>query len=692
MNSFKIIALRTLGKCYIDGKDIYKTLAAETIYPFFNEYSYPKNSFEKIKLKNIDSINFYKSEKGPSININAIVGSNGSGKSTLIELLLIANYNLGAFFQLLEKCTCEEKAEDQNEPCNCHDEKNIEKLVPLKEFQLEILYISTEGEPFVLRFEYGKISKCSFKDNPDGSFDVSDEVNLTREDLENFCYSIVINYSQHSLNSLETGNWIISLFHKNDGYQTPIVINPMRDEGNIDINRENELLNNRLLSNILEPVKKGKEGDSLRNIANGKIAKSITFTFDHYKTLKSEGLSYETFTEWGIAGAREVAMESYEGYLSNKENIDAFKLMFNLDLESLDSKNDYVIFGLNYIYTKLYSITSKYKNYKNLKEGPPYESKFGKVIHYLIEDHSHIAFKIKQAIFFLKYLSDWEKILLNLNTPIPIEDISTLITELKKKENKASKSEEIELLPPSFLKVKINLSDGLSFDSLSSGEKQKIHSVSSIVYHIINLNSVKKNNKSINIENKNQLPQLKYKNINIILDEIELYYHPEWQRRFIADLLSYLKKINSKYTASIKTLNFSFITHSPFILSDIPKSNVLFLERKNIDDSQSKSVPVIPSKMENTLGANIHELLTNGFFMQSTTGEYTRQKIKEVIDFHYKVKLSSVENIGELKKEFEIKKIMFEFLTQNIGEEFIQGMLENHLDFIREKLSIHDNY
>ena len=53
-------------------------------------------------------------------------------------------------------------------------------------------------------------------------------------------------------------------------------------------------------------------------------------------------------------------------------------------------------------------------------------------------------------------------------------------------------------------------------------------------------------------------------------------------------------------------INILFITHSPFILSDIPKQNVLFLE--NGKPSEKKNM--------NTFGANITDLLADSFFIE----------------------------------------------------------------------------
>lgn len=69
--------------------------------------------------------------------------------------------------------------------------------------------------------------------------------------------------------------------------------------------------------------------------------------------------------------------------------------------------------------------------------------------------------------------------------------------------------------------------------------------------------------------------------------------------------------------------NVLIVTHSPFILSDIPKSHVLFLK---------DGVPNTDMQ-ENTFGANIHSLLTNGFFLRSLPiGEFAYGKINEMFE------------------------------------------------------------
>jgi predicted ATP-binding protein involved in virulence len=148
-----------------------------------------------------------------------------------------------------------------------------------------------------------------------------------------------------------------------------------------------------------------------------------------------------------------------------------------------------------------------------------------------------------------------------------------------------------------------------------------------------------------------------YNYINIVLDEIELYYHPEWQRTYIADLLDYIGKINPENLKHIRGLNITFLTHSPYILSDIPDTFVLKL---------LKGSPELHKEEEKTFGSNIHDLLANDFFMKNGfMGEFARTQIDKLIN-----EIKPLEKISKQEYEQNFKKRI-----EIIGEPFIQTKL-----------------
>ena len=143
---------------------------------------------------------------------------------------------------------------------------------------------------------------------------------------------------------------------------------------------------------------------------------------------------------------------------------------------------------------------------------------------------------------------------------------------------------------------------------------------------------------------------------NILIDEIETSLHPAWQKRFLIFIIKFITE--SKIIDNYSSVNLITSTHSPFILSDLPKENVIFLEKgKQVD-------PAIE-----TFGANIHTLLSHGFFMKDgLMGEFAKEKINEVINF-----LNDSESTIKSNEEAQD-------LINIIGEPVIRKQLQKMLD------------
>lgn len=149
---------------------------------------------------------------------------------------------------------------------------------------------------------------------------------------------------------------------------------------------------------------------------------------------------------------------------------------------------------------------------------------------------------------------------------------------------------------------------------MSSGEHQKHQTLSTHLYHLTNLISVQKSNET------STKKILAYKYVNLVFDEIEICFHPEYQRAMINTLLQMLiaRKMNINCV-----INIFIVTHSPFILSDIPASNVLFLEEGTQNVSKNKKTL--------TFAQNIGEMMYDSFFMKKTIGDFAEAKIKRLI-------------------------------------------------------------
>ena len=565
--SFKLLAIRPLKGC---STRFLKNLEEDRIYKFYNDYSFlDENNQEiegsdkkvsKIECNNTVPEKLYEKSR-LNIQISALVGKNGSGKSSLLELLY---------------ASCSAIAINQKIIGN--------KNVDVEGLKVAIFY--NIGDNY---YEI-KITNSEVK-----RYNINDKTKITNENdkiLKDFFYTIAVNYSLYGLNEKVLGNWISALFHKNDGYQTPLVINPYRREGNINVNSELHLAQTRLITNIL--LTDNKE------ILSGKEIDSVCFELDSkkYKEKKEE----ENII---VESSKATFDEIYEKLYEENHILEKDKEKENPHFEDL----------MNYILCKIKKISEVYKEYRDIApfEGNKVSQKF---LEKLADDKSHITLKLRQVLNIIRFNlledkdSKWEEKENGvLHFKLKIDDLIKRIKEVN-----TSNSKKDELIPIGCYRFIINVkNDTKSNDSvsninvMSSGEQHLVHTMQSVLYHILNVNSVHNSKESKN----------KYEYINIIFDEIELYFHPEYQRRFVFELLERLDSLKKgNHIPKIKGINILFCTHSPFILSDIPKQNVLFLGEK---------------KDFKTFGANITTLLANSFFMENLIGEFAKNKINEVI-------------------------------------------------------------
>lgn len=185
-------------------------------------------------------------------------------------------------------------------------------------------------------------------------------------------------------------------------------------------------------------------------------------------------------------------------------------------------------------------------------------------------------------------------------------------------------------------------------NSRSSGEMQLLYSLSTVLYHLKNIDS------NI-ISGKNAL---RYPYVNLIFDEIELYFHPNFQKDLLYDLMYAIRKM--KYSG-IRAINIIIATHSPYILSDFPKSNVLCLEKGKVYQDVAEG-------MGNTFGANVYDILNSRFFMKEFVGKFAMKKIEEIIET---VKDGDVISQDEYRSRKQLVDV--------IGDEFIKEKLTEEL-------------
>jgi len=222
-----------------------------------------------------------------------------------------------------------------------------------------------------------------------------------------------------------------------------------------------------------------------------------------------------------------------------------------------------------------------------------------------------------------------------------------------------------------FFRIEYTDDTGKNYSGLSHGEK---------TIFTIMLNILMKIGFSIN-----------QKEFILFLDEPDLSLHPQWQREFIDELVKLLNSLITNQHADM--IQVIFTTHSPFLLSDLPKQNIIFLARNN--DGTCKVVNGLNDKKE-TFGANINTLLGDSFFMNNKLmGSFARFKIKDLIETCNMIEDRYTTYINDgIALELEQMIKSFRTIHNLIGDEYIKNVVGNHIHKVETILHkhFHDDY
>ncbi|MEI6348878.1 MAG: AAA family ATPase [Bacteroidota bacterium] len=162
------------------------------------------------------------------------------------------------------------------------------------------------------------------------------------------------------------------------------------------------------------------------------------------------------------------------------------------------------------------------------------------------------------------------------------------------------------------------------------------------------------------------------RNLIILLDEVELALHPEWQRIYIDTILEYFEL---EFGIS-KSIQLIITSHSPFIISDLPITSLNFI-KGNIS-------------YEQTFGANIHTLLMDAFFIEGgLIGAFAKKKINRVIK---DINEGDVKKIKDIRKIINLigEPVLKNKITQMFEDKF--NMPCNDVDFEINRLEARINY
>lgn len=612
-----------------------------------------------------------------SLSFCAIVGKNGKGKSSAIDMVIRILNNLSA--AIIGEEETFNAAERLHFISNVYAELAvlIDKriiiiscrggLVELKYYEGTFKSFKHTGIEEVLSWD-GKI----IKSNPD-----------KYKTLKDLFYTIVFNYSMYAYNYgdyfreadrqitdingdiKEEDIWLKGVFHKNDGYQTPIVIHPMRNDGMIDVPKENKLAKERLLSMLF--YKDEEEKFPFRYINDELEIMAICLPpleykkFSKTKIRRTLGIKEESMSDENFKKCYRMILNSWMDWI-----------VLPMPEEGTEAlEHDYIVY-------KTLKIISTYKTYNEvggqlfgIEINEEFRNLLKRVIEMMRKDTSHVTLKLRRCLFKLKFK-------LYVGKSRSLYNLDDAFAQANQNCNDTTNQKEwkvrlIDLLPPPTTdihfqivkkdKIKSNRDyedkDIIPFEGLSSGERQIAYTVSNLMYHLINIDSVSSKYLSDKKESQDK-SLLKYRYVNIMLDEVELYFHPDLQRRF----LYYVKTaIDNILFESIKGINVMVVTHSPFVISDLPRKNILFLGKEKEPD---------PGE---TFCANIHDMLNQSFFMDYSIGEIARKELQHIIKLY-----EQRDDIDTIKNDLKENKEKYDYLSKIIADEYLKKTIGRILE------------
>jgi len=535
---------------------------------FHHKYRFKYDGKDKLEFEILEKTNYIDTYYKENQYYSMIVGKNGSGKSSIFEML----YN-GINISLDMKSR-KEKIRDKFIAIFLHEDK----------FLFYGFEINGQNEIYVSRIE--SINKI----NLDIEY---------RKYIDNLRI-LSINSDFGSLENIET-NYEMS--------RERIKISDnikKKDITTFLLDRQQAFKNNSFMnSNMYESILNYSKNDFIQSfLLNYKYFKSIEnndielpqyvyFKFDippknyyEYKFKKVINESSEKIKDFLIE-LSETLLDYYDSIklsseLSIFQKIESFYIFYLID-KYLFYTSDKTVF----IDTLLkVDIISKIKNIN-------------------FENLYNLYFDYDIDIMFnpFKEFSILQDIVITLkNTYHKIIDDSIIINELENQEYMMNLSLSVDSFKQIFTLGQIYLSYDF-YPMLSSGHQQLFKTFN---YILEGIKKFEKNGDSYQ------------KDVLILLDEPDIRLHYEWQRNYIKWLSIFLEQFED--------FNFHIIinTHSNLMLSDIPKENVIVLDRKDNKTS-------IKNITTQTLAQNLFENLNNDFFLDKFIGAYIEDKIKDIL-------------------------------------------------------------
>jgi len=153
-------------------------------------------------------------------------------------------------------------------------------------------------------------------------------------------------------------------------------------------------------------------------------------------------------------------------------------------------------------------------------------------------------------------------------------------------------------------------------------------------------------------------------NLFIMIDEGDAGFHPEWKKQFFDKSLNFLSNLFINHNIQLV-----YTSNSPYILSDLPKNHITFIENKE----DRINILEKDNSLKETFAQNIHTLLSDSFFLESgLIGDFAKEKINKAIrlinkEEHTHDEIAQIKNIIKIIGEPVIKQKLNQLFEDKFG-------------------------
>lgn len=435
-STFRILAFRCLQPTNPVGEELHyvsrmqRSLAKESRwYTFYNKASISEDGRTVVIPNGFNEDTMLYDSDSMSVSISAIVGENGSGKSSILDMLIRTLNNVATAFlgekpqyAAAEHVHYIEYVYGSILFLQGHEIKRID--VEGRKIQLVHYRVYNGNGVAQYRIEYHMSNTEVLLDVRNNDVDnlLSRRTQSMRKLAELF-YTIVCNYSLYAYNPSDYWEeytnevridkirprqnylkypylrcWLTGLFHKNDGYQMPLVLNPMRTNGVINAPKESRLAKERLLSMLFY---KENNNENPYYYPFRIINKDHVIVGLSLNNLHDENYIWtkDWMIEKGLFGIRSRLYRNFEWISS--EIID-----YLVDMEGINTNGAKHQLACRYLVYKILKIGKNYKKYNKILSNLHKANCSMDLLHHhideLLYDYSHITMKLRRTLVYLE--------------------------------------------------------------------------------------------------------------------------------------------------------------------------------------------------------------------------------------------------------------------------------------------------